>query len=284
MPFATAPSGVRLHYRALGHGPVPVVLLQGLGLSGSFWFGLPAALAGATPNTAALDVDGASPYRVLVPDNRGTGRSDRPRRPYPIGAMADDVAAVLDAEGIAAAYVVGISLGGMVAQSLALRHPARVRGLVLLATVPGLPHARLPNLRATRRLLALPFLRGDALAGLGRVLLSPAAEPRASELLADWPAMFRAEPRDPSTYGLQLVAALTHLAGTRSARIRCPVHVIVGEGDQLIAPRNAERLHRLLPDATLERLPAVGHGIPLEDPLAVARGLARLRRRADARR
>src|SRR6478672_59781 len=102
MPF-TPSKGVRIHYSVTGpRSGAPVVLLQGLGLSSRFWFDIPNLLA-------------ADGRRVLAIDNRGTGKSDKPRRPWTMRAMADDVARVLDAEEIDAAYVVGISMGGMIA-------------------------------------------------------------------------------------------------------------------------------------------------------------------------
>src|SRR5690349_4091284 len=128
MPFVTRP-GADIHYEMQGEeGPV-VVLLQGLGLSSRFWFDVP----------DSLWKDPARPRRVITIDNRGTGRSSRPRgwAPWTLGTMADDVAAVLDDAGVADAVIVGISMGGMIAQHVALRHRTRVRGLVLLATSPG---------------------------------------------------------------------------------------------------------------------------------------------------
>src|SRR5258708_4772752 len=123
-----------------------VVLGQGLGLWSRFWFKVPERLA-----------QGPDGWRVVVLDNRGVGRSDKPRGPYRMATLADDVAAVLDEARIDRAHVVGISLGGMIAQHVALRHPSRVSGLLLLATTAGLPYARLPRARAIATLVGLPF-------------------------------------------------------------------------------------------------------------------------------
>ncbi len=146
MPFATGARGARIHYETRGTGGPTAVLIQGLGLSSRFWFDVPDRLAA-----------GRDPWRVLTPDHRGVGRSDRPLGPYFMRTMADDVAAVLDDARVDRAYVVGISLGGMVAQHVAIRHPSRVAGLVLLATTAGFPHVRVPSPLVLARFLSLPL-------------------------------------------------------------------------------------------------------------------------------
>ena len=84
-------------------------------------------------------------FRLVLVDNRGTGCSDRPAGSFGVADMADDVIAVLDAAGIRMAHVMGVSLGGMVAQEVAITHPERVDGLVLACTTPGWPFAyRMP--------------------------------------------------------------------------------------------------------------------------------------------
>src|SRR3954465_15156842 len=115
-----------LHWESTGRGE-PVLLITGLGLSGGAWWRTVPVLARR--------------LRVLTFDNRGVGRSRAFSYAYTTQAMADDAATVLDAAGVQRAHVYGLSLGGMVAQALALRHPRRVRSLVLGATSPGGPRA-----------------------------------------------------------------------------------------------------------------------------------------------
>src|SRR5215510_118655 len=105
-----------IFYEEHGGGD-PLLLIMGLAADSTAWmFQLPAF---------------AEHYRTIVFDNRGVGRSSKPAGPYTIHEMADDAAGLLDALHVARAHVVGVSMGGMIAQELALRHPARVRGLVL---------------------------------------------------------------------------------------------------------------------------------------------------------
>ena len=274
MPFATGPGGARIHYEVRGEtkepSPLDVVLVQGLGLSSRFWFDLPERLAA-----------GAKARRVVVLDNRGVGRSDRPRGPYRMATLADDVAAVMVAAGVAKAVVVGISLGGMIAQHVALRHPDRVAGLVLLATTAGFPHVRLPTAKALATLLGLPIagrFRTPAQTGraLARLLLPEKDVPRARELLSEWPAAMRAEPMNPRSYFAQLAAVATHSTGARLRHITCPTVVVTGDEDVLIPPHNSRLIASLVPGAHLEVVRECGHAIPATDPECIERALVKL--------
>jgi pimeloyl-ACP methyl ester carboxylesterase len=292
MPFASGPGNARIFYEIhestadgrIGGGeaadggsarPAQVVptavLVQGLGLSSRFWFDVPDRLTTAT-----------DPWRVVVLDNRGVGRSDKPRGPYRMTTLADDVAAVLDDAGVDRAFVVGISLGGMIAQHVALRHSSRVAGLVLLATTAGLPYARLPRARAIATLVGLPFAGKIAPAprvgrAYARLLLAERDVPRARELLAKWPAAMRADATSARSFFAQLGAVLGHSTGFRLRRIACPTVVVTGDDDCLIPPHNSRLLASLVPGAHLEVLRACGHAIPASDPDSIARALGLVR-------
>lgn len=264
MPFATTP--LSIHYQDVGEGD-PVVLLQGLTLSSRFWFDIPERVA-------------ARGFRVLAPDNRGTGESEAPKRPFSMASFAHDVAAVLDAAGVERAFVAGISMGGMIAQNFALLYPDRVRGLVLMATTPGLPHGHLPSLSTLRTLFAMGFKRGrDAGSALAELLLPPEAIPNAREILRDWPGAMAAEKRSPSTFAAHMGAIATHSTARRLPKLRVPVHVMTGDSDVLVPPENSELIARLVPGATFERVPRTGHAITAFDREIVGRALERVRER-----
>jgi 3-oxoadipate enol-lactonase len=269
MPFAVGARGVRIHYRIVGdRGGDDVVLVQGLGLSSRFWFEQPELLVN----------DPDHHRRVLLLDNRGTGKSDKPRPPYRMAQMADDVIAAMDAAGMRRAVVVGISMGGMIAQHVALRHPTRVDGLVLLATTPGLPHGRLPGVRALATLISMPLLfpRGGARL-LADILLTKAQVPNARELMRDWPAALREDRIPPLAFVGQLAAIALHSTGFRLRKLDVPVVVVGAKHDLLVPAICSEKLAALIPHAELEMLADAAHGIPITDRDVVRRALDRLR-------
>jgi 3-oxoadipate enol-lactonase len=270
VPFATAAGDHRVHFREFGSRTHPtLVLIQGLSLSGRFWFEMPQLLA----------EDPEQPWHVLVPDNRGTGESALPSRPWTMAEMADDVAAVLDAAGIRQAVLAGISMGGMIAQQVALRHPERVHGLVLMATWPGLPHGKLPALRTLGDLLGSSVLQRRSLDTLARLILPEREQANAHETLAHWIELMREHPPQRKTVLGQLAAITTHSTGRRLRHIEAPVRVVTGDEDRLVPPRNSEILVARIPRAELEVLPGVAHGIPLMDREVVARNAALVRPR-----
>ena len=138
MPYTTSSDGARIHYEVHGTGD-PVLLIMGLGSNAYGWH----------RTIPWLD----ERYQAIAFDNRGTGRSDVPEGAYTIAQMADDAAAVLDATGHDRAHVIGASLGGMIAQRLAIAHPRRLRSLVLVCTTPGGRHAMRASREVTEALV-----------------------------------------------------------------------------------------------------------------------------------
>ena len=272
MPHATSGGGVRVHYEVHPSRVTPeperppVVLVQGLGLSSRFWFDQPRLISQHEER----------PQRVVVLDNRGTGRSDRPRGPYTMAQMADDVAAVIEAAGLDAPIVVGISMGGMIAQHVAMRHPGKVRGLVLLATTPGLPWATPPGPQALATLLAIPLLGKRGSSRLQRLLLPASELHRGDEHLAKWPAALAIDPTTMGTFLSQFYAAVTNWTGGGLAKIACPTVVVTGAEDILVPPRNSRQIARRIPKSHLQILPDVAHAVPLLRPDIVWRSLQKL--------
>ena len=237
--------GVRIAYEVLGDGE-PLLFIHGLGYDRRGWGPLPALLA--------------ADFQVLIFDNRGVGESDVPEGPYAVSQMAADAVAVLDDAGIERAHVLGVSLGGYIAEEIALTYPDRVRKLVLGSTAPGgtrshpMPQA---GLEAFGR---FPTMEREA--GLRLMVensLGAHAVRERPELVEEIFA-YRLE-RAPTLAGwqAQAYAGATFDAYDRVSEIAAPTLVIQGGADTVVDPRNADLLAELIPDARVELVPERGH-------------------------
>jgi pimeloyl-ACP methyl ester carboxylesterase len=256
--------GIRLAYRAFGRGR-PVVFLMGLGGTMDAW------------DPRFLDAVAAQGRRVVLLDHRGMGRSERGRARITIGRMADDAAAFIRRLGLRRPDVFGWSMGGMVAQSLAVRHPRRVRRLVLAATAPGHRQAVPPTQRALDVLLSADPSPVDVLG----LLFPPGAEAPRDRYVAN--LLLR---RDPVTTGPapvvveQVGAATVWLAGgdpdgPRVARLRQPALVAGGVLDDVLPFGNQARLARLIPRGRLIAYEDSGHAFMFQKRLDFLRRLDR---------
>ena len=258
---------MRLSYQVSGGtSDCALVMMAGYGRSGSSWI-------------PWLECVGPLPFRVVLVDHRGTGESARSLRPYTLATMADDAAAVLrDGAGDAPAIVVGDSMGGMVAQHLALRHPQRIGGLVLLAS-----SARV-DVVSTAFVRSLPLTIAAAISKdvrvwtmCDRLLVDEKKSPgHVHDLLAPLRQIQRRESYSRFNSLLQAVAMSFHRTVLRLGAVRVPVEVIVGAGDRVLSPRNSRVLSQCLPNARLTILEDTGHAIPFERPMEILNAITRL--------
>lgn len=208
---------------------------------------------------SVLDETGKD-YRVLAPDHRDTGDSQAFEDAYSLSDLADDAAVFLRALDTGPVFVVGLSMGGMVAQHLALRHPELVRGLVLVSTTPG-GAASTP---ATERGREALFLPADLEAGeRARQALALMA---ADGLQERDPAAFdtaehnaRQHPQSAESYKRQFRAVRSHDTSAELSQIKVPTLILHGETDDLIPLPNAQRLADGTPGARLKTYPQTGH-------------------------
>lgn len=236
-----------------GSGP-PLLLIAGLGYASWCWHELQAGLRG----------DAAT----LAFDNRGTGRSDKPAGPYSMALLADDAAAVLEAAGLADAHVLGHSMGGYIALTLALRQPQKVRSLVLVGTSPGGPGTHpvpqdtlktwqlagaLPPAEYARRSMPHSFAPGWT-----------DAHPEAFERILARRLEF---PTPAPNWLAQYGACVDYVAkGVDVGAIGRPATVIHGEQDRVVPHHNGKLLAQRLPGARFVSLKDAGHLPMLEDP------------------
>jgi pimeloyl-ACP methyl ester carboxylesterase len=206
-------------------------------------------------------------FRLVLVDNRGSGHSDRPAGSFAVADMAGDIVSVLDAAGIRRAHVMGASLGGMVAQELAIRHPERVDGLVLACTAPGWPFAY-PMPAASVRLIVTTG-RMTAEAARRRHTenaLSARTVRQRPELVNRLLELQGSRPADRRALSAQAAAGARYAGRLRQARIQARTLVLHGGADTVVDPRNGRLLADRIPGAQLMTFPELGHLLFWEDP------------------
>jgi pimeloyl-ACP methyl ester carboxylesterase len=231
-------------------------------------------------------------FQVISFDNRDTGRSDHTFWPYTTPQMADDAIAVLDAVGAERAHIYGMSLGGMVAQQIALRHPDRVGALILGSTTPGGLRVVLPDLKTLTFFVRAGWMGPEEAEWAAvQYRYGKATRRERGHLIADDIAHRGAFPVAPLAYLHQMAAAATHGTLGRLGTISAPTLVVHGEQDVVMPLANARRLADAIPDAELTVWPGAGHLYATDEPRAdeeIARFLmchsAALRRRPPQRR
>jgi len=209
----------------------------------------------------------ADNFRVLTFDQRGSGLSEKPHMAYSIAMLADDTAALMDHIGFSAAHVIGVSMGGTIAQELVLRHPAKVRSLILGCTTAGGPKAiRIGGTAFAQAYSTQPMTAEERGRALAEAAFTKGFIEHHPEII---PAMIEARrqrPLDPVALERRMKAVLAHDAYDRLPQISCPTLVITGKDDALVAWQNSQLLAERIPGARLVLLQPAGHCFWLEQP------------------
>ena len=248
-------NGQELYYEVHGEGE-PLVLVMGIGYDSSLW------KLHQVPSLSKA-------FRVIIFDNRDVGRTSKASQPYEIADMADDVAGLLDGLGISHAHVLGLSMGGMIAQEFALRHPERLNRLVL-SGVGGAPgRSAFDPIRIWSWIKARDA-SGELFAAEQFVWLfstsflrDHAGVEQTLALLASNPNPVRSE-----AYARQAAAYLRHDILDRLGDIQAATLVVGGEQDLLTPPWILQEVARAIPGAQLQivRGDGASHLLPLERP------------------
>ena len=239
---------IELFYEDDGHSE-PVIWIHGLGIDHWVW-GLQMPLF-------------TQHFRCLAFDNRDAGQSDRSPGSYTIKTMADDVIGLMDALAIDKAHIVGLSMGGAIAQELAIAHPARVTRLVLISTYTSadrrgadvlnsfaLMRARFSRKEYARATTPWVFTYED-------YLVPGLVEAATTRFLED-PYFLPAD-----AYARQVEAALSHFTEDRLSRITAPTLIVAGDDDLMTPMRFTRTLHEQIPGATLAVIRGGGHALVL---------------------
>lgn len=241
-------AGTKLYWEEYGSGD-PILMIMGLSFTLDMWFRITPALS--------------KHYRLILFDNRGIGRSDTPRGPYSIRQMADDAAAVMEAAGVSSAHIMGASMGGMIAQELALRYPERVRALLLGCTSGGAFGSKLPHFRR------LPLTVGSAKTLEEREwLFSPLiyADSTPKERIAEDIQVRVRYPQLRAGFLSQFAAILTWSSYHRLHQVQAPTLVMHGDEDRLVPMENGLRVAHRIPYAQFVKVPGAGHVISTDQP------------------
>ena len=256
MPIASV-RDIEINYRLEGDGAETIVLVNGLADDLETW----------APQMSDLLAAG---YRVLRFDNRGIGATSKPAGPYSSRMLADDAKALVDALGITDFHLLGVSMGGMIAQEFTLQYPQRVRSLILGCTNAGGPHA----VRAAAEVLQLLMRQGmtpeEAKEAIIPYIYDPAT-PRA-RIDEDMAIRMKWYPT-PQGYLGQLQGILAWEAYSRIAQIKAPTLIIHGETDQLIPVANAKLIAERMPHAQLVLIPHASHIFETDQPAIANRAI-----------
>jgi 3-oxoadipate enol-lactonase len=262
MPKSTS-NGIQLYYEIHGEG-TPLVLIAGLGYSMWQWHKMVPLLA--------------EDFRVITFDNRGVGESDKPAGPYTAQMLAADTAGLLDALNIEKAIVMGHSMGGFIAQAMALDFPQRVEKLILSSTNFGGPH-HVPVTPEAMKVLT--DVSSDPVTRFKNGLIvstAPGWAERNPQLIQEWIEWRSAHPIEPGPYQAQLAIGLGLLPEAAAfeeklAALNVPTLILFGEHDKVVPPENATLLAKQIVNSKVVILPDAGHFFPIEVPETAARAV-----------
>jgi pimeloyl-ACP methyl ester carboxylesterase len=239
---------IELHYTESGSGRA-LLLVPGIPAIASDWAPLAQRLGGSR--------------RAIAYDNRGSGASGVTPAPYTCVQLAADAIGLLDALEIEQADVFGMSLGGMIAQELALGWPRRVGRLVLGCTHCGLDHAARPDQEAGRAFAMDTDDWAERMRALAPFAFAAGAGP---ELLGSFIEKKVADVQHPDGYRGQIAAVLAHDTYERLPQIACPTLIVTGDDDRVIPGASSDVLHERIPGSRLEVVAGTGHLFFLERP------------------
>lgn len=252
--------GVRIAYDAWGkRDGEPLLLIQGLGTDSRGW--------------ALQRMAFGRAYRCYSFDNRGVGQSDVPPGPYDLERMALDAVAVLDAEGIARAHVMGASMGGVIAQILTVRNPERVRSLVLACTACRHHPWRRELLEEWAEAVQANGMSALADDDGLRWLVGPRLRKRFGVWLNLLARIVLQAPPEPFVAQIRAILDMADDLRFELGNVRARTLVITGSQDLLTPMGDAEELAEMIPNSTLLELRGAAHGLMVEAPNAFNRAV-----------
>jgi pimeloyl-ACP methyl ester carboxylesterase len=238
-------NGCNLYFETHGQGD-PLFLIMGLRRNAEWWYRQIPELS--------------QHFQVIAFDNRGAGRSDKPVMEYSIHLFADDTAGLMEALGIERAHILGISMGGYIAQELALNHPAKVENLVLGCTSCGGEKAVLMSPERMQKFTANAGLQPEEILRKNMdIYFSDEFVANNREKIEEFVSITLRHCQPLDAFMRQFDACQRHDTADRLSRISIPTLIMTGDDDPLVPPENSQILKELIPEAELSVFPGGRH-------------------------
>ena len=250
MPYCAC-GELTLYYETQGEGP-NLLLMAGLGGGTWSWYGQAPYFKNR--------------YRTITFDNRGAGRSSIPQGPYQMKQFAEDTLSLLDHLGLERILVLGLSMGGMIAQELVLMAPDRIQAVVLGCTHYGGP-SRIPPAQAAMEILLnnTGLTQKEIIEKNVPIFFSEACRREHPEVIAAYCAAQLSAPEQPEyAFHAQLAAIASFDCSDRLGHLALPTMIVTGSEDILIPPENSKALAKRLPHAEIVVIPGAGHALHAE--------------------
>jgi pimeloyl-ACP methyl ester carboxylesterase len=250
MPVQKA-NGIDIYYEIHGEGE-PLVLIMGLRRNAEWWY--------------RQVPDLSKHFKVLVFDNRGAGRTDKPAMNYSIRLFADDTAGLMEAVDIKKAHILGVSMGGYIAQELTINHPEMVRSLVLGCTSAGGERAVLMNPERLKKFTANEGLSPEQILRKDMdIYYSDRFVQGSPDKIKEFVEISLRYYQPPDAFLRQFDACLNHDTGSRLYQVIVPTLILSGDDDPLVPSENSKILKELIPQAELIFFPGKRHCFFIEE-------------------
>ena len=252
MPYVVS-GDVKIYYEIRGTGP-SLVLIEGLGYASWMWI---------------MQVDDLSKdHKLIIFDNRGVGKSDKPNYPYTMDMFADDLRVVLKEAEAEPAHILGVSMGGMIAQTFALKYPELVKSLILVSTHHGGPDIE-PIPKETLQAIfgePPPHIKTEKELYMYKMSYAFSEEwvKNNQETLERLVELRMREPQPWEAYMNQAHAAVSFNASSEVSRIAVPTLIVHGDADRVVPVANAFKLHSKLRNSRLVVFRGAGHLVIVE--------------------
>ncbi|WP_353892739.1 alpha/beta fold hydrolase [Proteinivorax hydrogeniformans] len=244
---------ISMYYEIIGEGE-PLVLIEGLGYSTWMWY-------------KQLD-ELSKHFKVIMFDNRGVGKTDKPDSEYSIEMMADDLAGLLRSLNIKKTHILGVSMGGFIAQQFSANYPEMVDRLILCSTSFGGPNS-IPIPQETLDIMMKGGGEYKTLLDIKKAISTAFYDgkiPEDREVLDKIMTEKRQEPQPKYAYQRQLMAGASFNGEANTQKIKAETLIVAGEKDKVVPPENAHLLHERICSSKLEIIENGGHVFFMEQP------------------